>query len=219
MAFVLHLLRPGEHFVDVGANIGSYTVLAAGAAKARVTAIEPVPATFSNLERNVSLNGLASTVKCWPIGLADVPGKLRFSSGLDTVNHVLLDSDHTPCVEVPVMRLDDIIGDEVPVLVKIDVEGYELPVLKGAAKTLSSPTLLAVILETNGSGAPYGVADHELVQHMRERGFACYTYDPFARKLDAVSATPNNTVFVRNRPAVEARCTNAKRFRLVNGVI
>src|SRR4051812_48596523 len=43
MAFVLHLLRPGDHFLDVGANIGSYTVLAAGAVGARVTSVEPLP--------------------------------------------------------------------------------------------------------------------------------------------------------------------------------
>ena len=51
MAFVLHLLRPGEHFMDVGANVGSYTVLAGGGVKARITAVEPIPATFAHLQR------------------------------------------------------------------------------------------------------------------------------------------------------------------------
>ena len=57
MAFVLHLLRPGEHFVDVGANVGSYIVLA-GVGQTRVTAVEPIPATFAHLQHSVALNGM-----------------------------------------------------------------------------------------------------------------------------------------------------------------
>ena len=49
MAFVLHVLRATDHFVDVGANVGSYTVLAAGAVGARSTAVEPIPSTFTHL--------------------------------------------------------------------------------------------------------------------------------------------------------------------------
>jgi hypothetical protein len=57
MAFVLHVLRGGDLFVDVGANIGSYTVLAAAGAGAACLAFEPGSAAFAWLERNVRLNG------------------------------------------------------------------------------------------------------------------------------------------------------------------
>ena len=89
MAFALHLLRPGDHFLDVGANVGSYTVLAAGAVGARVTCVEPSPATFINLKRNIDLNRLNAEVYAWLGGLSDSQGKLKFTEGLDTVNHVL----------------------------------------------------------------------------------------------------------------------------------
>ena len=46
MAFVFHLLRPGDGFLDVGANVGKYMILASGAAQARTLALEPIPATF-----------------------------------------------------------------------------------------------------------------------------------------------------------------------------
>ena len=46
MAFVFHFLRPGDGFLDVGANVGIYTILASGAAQARTLALEPIPATF-----------------------------------------------------------------------------------------------------------------------------------------------------------------------------
>lgn len=219
MAFVLHLLQADEHIVDVGANVGSYSILAGGAAGARVTAVEPIPATFAHLQRNVVLNGLDGRVRCCQVGLSDAPGVLRFSVGLDTVNHVLAAGEDLPAADVPVMRLDDLVEQDVPTLVKIDVEGHELAVLKGASRTLKDARLLAVIMETNGSGARYGVADDALIAMMRECGFAPFGYDPFQRTLtDSVPAN-GNTVFVRNRAAVEARCRAARKFRLVNGVI
>ena len=88
MAFVLHMLRAGDHFVDIGANVGSYTVLAS-ATGSKVVAIEPIPTTFRHLSFNISLNSLHDTVTVHNIGLSNEVGVLRFSEGLDTVNHVL----------------------------------------------------------------------------------------------------------------------------------
>jgi len=219
MAFVLHLLQPDEHFLDVGANVGSYSILAGGGVTARVTAVEPIPTTFVHLQRNVALNGLSERVRCCQVGLSDVPGTLRFSSGLDTVNHVLAEGEDLPSTDVPVMRLDDLVGQDVPTLIKIDVEGHELAVLRGSSATLRDTRLLAVVMETNGSGAQYGVSDDALIGVMEECGFEPFGYDPFGRRLvDAVQAN-GNTVFVRDRGAVEERCRSARKFRVVNGVI
>jgi hypothetical protein len=44
MAFLLHVLHPGDVFFDVGANVGSYTILASGVAQARTLSLEPTPA-------------------------------------------------------------------------------------------------------------------------------------------------------------------------------
>ena len=219
MAFVLHLLRPGEHFVDVGANVGSYTVLAGGGVKARVTAVEPIPATFVHLQRNVALNGMNDRVRCCQVGLSDKPGLLRFSSGLDTVNHVLAEGEDLSGVDVPVTRLDDLLGQDVPVLIKIDVEGHELAVLHGGMSVLGDQRLMAVIMETNGSGERYGVSDDQLIAVMRAHGFAPFGYDPFRRRLVDVIAASGNTVFVRDAVAAEARVKAAPKFWLVNGEI
>jgi hypothetical protein len=58
MAFVLHALRPSSWFVDIGANIGSYTILAGGGSAAKCISVEPVPTTFEKLCDNVRLNEL-----------------------------------------------------------------------------------------------------------------------------------------------------------------
>jgi len=220
MAFVLHLLRPDDHFVDVGANVGSYTILAGGGAKARVTAVEPIPETFASLRRNVALNALDDRVSCHRLGLSAAPGTLRFTSGLDTVNHVLSEKEDEAFLEVPVVRLDDLIEKaEPPVLIKVDVEGHELAVLRGASKTLAHPGLLAVVMETNGSGARYGVSDDELRAEMAHHGFAPFGYEPFERCLMNATAPSGNTVFVRDCAAVETQLRMAPRFRLVNRTI
>ena len=57
MGFVLHFLRSEDLFVDVGANVGAYTVLASGVIGARTIAFEPNPSTFKYLERNIAENG------------------------------------------------------------------------------------------------------------------------------------------------------------------
>jgi methyltransferase, FkbM family len=219
MAFVLHLLRRDEHFADIGANIGSYTILAAGAAGARVHSAEPIPETFRHLQHNVLLNDLAERVRISRIGISDRVSVLRFSSGLDCVNHVLAPGEDLPGVEVPVTTLDEWVGGEVPTLIKIDVEGHELAVLQGGEKTLADPRLLAVIMEINGSGERYGIADTQLVDIMLGHGFSAFGYDPFGRRLVDPDSSNGNTIFVRDRAAVEARVASARHYRLVNGTI
>ena len=129
MAFVLHALRPSDLFVDVGANIGSYTVLAAGAVGADVITVEPVPSTFGSLRRNVWLNDLDQRVQCVNAGLGEAEGELHFTAGQDTTNHVLAPGESTESVPVRVMRLDDLCATRIPAMIKIDVEGYEQAVI------------------------------------------------------------------------------------------
>jgi len=219
MAFVLHALRVGDHFLDVGANIGSYTVLAAGAAQSRVTAVEPIPQTFAHLQRNIALNGLTERVCAHQAGLSDHAGTLRFAATLDTINHVLVAGENLPGVDVPVRLLDEVVGSDVPTMIKIDVEGYELAVLRGARKTLRDERLLAVLMETNGSGMRYGVSDDILLADMSENGFRPFHYDPFARRLVTRAGGGDNTLFVREPTAIAERVQSAPRFTLVNGSI
>ncbi len=154
MGFVLHLLRPGELFVDIGANIGSYSILAAAGAGAKVHAIEPIPSTYSNLCDNVKLNRLEGQIKAHCLGISNRVGKLRFTTSQDSVNHVLEEGEsNAASEEIGVTTLDNLLREELEAtVIKIDVEGHELAVLEGADKTLGSSNLLAVVMETNGSG-------------------------------------------------------------------
>lgn len=220
MGFVLYMLRDTDHFVDVGANVGSYTVLASGCTGAKTTAVEPIPSTFAHLTRNVLLNGLGDLVRCWQGGLSDVRGTLRFSSELDTINHVLSENENVSAVNVPVIRLDDLVGDDIPTVIKIDVEGHERAVLLGAKRVLADSRLQSVIMETNGSGARYGISDDDLIGLMDRNGFGMFEYEPLSRSFSSRKPSlDGNTLFVRDIEKAKQRTSSAPRFSLVNGSI
>lgn len=182
--------------------------------------MEPIPETFAHLKRSLALNGFDEQVDARCLGLSDQVSSLRFTARMGCVNHVLAEGEQVAdCVEVPVTTMDALVGADVPTLIKIDVEGHELAVLRGAERTLADPRLLAVIMETNGSGERYGIDDGELVGIMRDNGFAPYGYDPFSRRLVNADGAGGNTIFVRDAEAVSRRVATARRFRLVNGEI
>lgn len=218
MAFVLHALRPGDLFVDIGANVGSYTILAAGGAGATTVAFEPLPSTFGHLVDNVRLNRLEALVTPRNVGLGSSPGSLAFTSDLDTVNHVVSASESTRgSVEVPVETLDGALSGASPALLKIDVEGFETEVLAGAEATMTSASLLAVVMELNGSGDRYGFDERKLHERMLAWGFLPTTYEPFERRLSpAVAASSTgNTLYVRSFSELTERLRTAPRHTVL----
>jgi FkbM family methyltransferase len=219
MAFTLHFLREGDEFLDIGANIGSYTILAAGVSRANVISIEPIPDTMNHLKRNINLNSVADRVKCVCMGLSSQEGILNFSKNLDAMNHILEPDSSEIGLQVSVTTVDKLIGSNVPKLIKLDVEGHEYPVLKGAHRTLSDPKLLVLIIETNNSGIRYGYSNQDVITLMEGYGFKPVWYDPYNRKIIDQDLSQENTLFIRNQSEVEERIRSAKKFHLVNGLI
>lgn len=220
MAFVLHVTRPGDLFVDVGANVGSYTVLACAAAGADGACFEPVPGTYERLRENIRLNDLEHRVRCANVGVGKERGVVAFSSDMDAGNRVLADGEaRAGRIDVQVDTLDALLEGRQPSLMKIDVEGYETAVIAGADETLASPSLRAVIMEINGSGEKFGFDEAQIFGRMAAHGFAPFTYDPPRRRLVALSAGnpfPENILFVRDLDAVRARLVSAPCYT-VNG--
>lgn len=221
MAFLLHVLRKEDLFVDVGANVGAYTVLACAAVGARVYAFEPVPSTFSRLLDNVRLNRAEHRVQCVNKAIGDAPGVTAFSSADDTTNHALANGEHRgDAIQVELTTLDLAIAGESPTLIKIDVEGYETLVVRGAAGALTASSLLAVIMELNGNGTRYGFNDDQLIATMTGLGFLACTYEPFSRRLAPITegrGTSGNIIFVRDSDAVQRRLESADAVTVLGG--
>lgn len=216
MAFLIHALRSDDLFIDVGANVGSYTVLACAAVGARGWCFEPVPGTYARLLENIRINHLDDRVRCLNVGVGSTPGVLGFSSNMDAGNRVLADGEtRADRIEVQVATLDSLLAGESPTVIKIDVEGYETAVLKGADETLRKSTLHSVIMEINGSGDKFGFDESQLFIKMSLYGFEAYTYAPMRRELIKLTpghGNPENILFVKDAGAVGELLKNAPVF-------
>jgi FkbM family methyltransferase len=218
MAFVMHFLRSGDVFFDVGANIGAYTVLAGAVAGANVVCFEPSPDTFRALERNVRLNHFESRAKLFNVALGRTGGEIQFTSGLGTENYVVKDasSGQTPnTVRVKVMTLDQMLSQGVPKLMKMDVEGFETEVFGGAEQLLKRPELSAISMERAGNAGRYGYDETALHKTIRENGFSPCQYDPFGRRLSAMDPEANgDIIYIRDMAAANAILTAAPPFKI-----
>jgi FkbM family methyltransferase len=149
------LLKPDSWLVDVGANLGYYTLLAAKWAPAgRVDAFEPDPINRQRLEAHLRENNFADRVRIHPIAASSQSGEIELihpqaagaNHGMASFYKSLTGEGQT--FTVPTGRLDDAL-DGVPDLIKIDVEGSELYVIEGMQKILSSASPPKLIIEHN----------------------------------------------------------------------
>ena len=142
VAALCRVAAPGSTAIDVGANVGVFTVPLAFAVgrDGRVFAFEPAPHTAARLRANVGRNGLAN-VEVFECALGRDAGPMTLRLGADEAYNAIvgLEPDSGPTVQVE--RLDAVWSrsDGPPVSVlKIDVEGGELGVLEGARGLLEA---------------------------------------------------------------------------------
>ena len=187
-------LQEGDVFVDVGANVGLFTLLAAKIVgpRGRIVAFEPHPDARAALVRLLERNGIEGNVDVVGGALADRPGVLPLhltdSSGLSTLDPSLAPARtfaaYTRTVPVDVTTLDLWMAahpDLAPrvALIKIDVEGVEDRVVAGMTQTLRAAPRARVICET--------AIDGNAERQLREAGF------------DAISLEPPQGGYVGNR--------------------
>ena len=157
--FVIGRLRPGDVFLDVGANVGYYALLAAEAVGPRgaVHAFEPVPANCAALRANVALNNLEN-VTTNEMAVGDGAAReltLYIRAGAENSGWASVTRSETrpgEPVRVPATTLDEFVGDrgiERVALVKIDAEGAEPLVLRGGARLLGRADAPDLAVEVN----------------------------------------------------------------------
>ncbi len=155
------LIKPGDLVVDVGANVGYMTLLAAVLAgrngdNGEVVAFEPHPELFSVLKRNVAgarerfqlaRTDLHNAAVGASAGLAqlNVPPQFGDNDGISYIAESGREGRGT--IPVSVESLDDVLGDRHAALLKVDVEGFEVQVFLGAARCLQSHRIKHVLFE------------------------------------------------------------------------
>ena len=143
MAFVRSVLRPGDTFVDVGANVGQYSTLAASIVgpEGRVFAFEPDPRNFRLLSRGVEANGLRN-VTLERLAVSDRAGAARlYRNLLNHGNHRMFDGrGSSGSRSVRTIRLDDYFADRGITVdfLKMDIEGAEHHAFRGMMRLLEA---------------------------------------------------------------------------------
>ncbi|MBA2593449.1 MAG: FkbM family methyltransferase [Pseudomonadota bacterium] len=176
-------LKPGATFIDIGANKGDFTVLAASIVgpSGRVIAIEPGQNNFNWLRRSVEENAIANA-ECHRIALGsdNYKGVLHLAtmSGLHSL--LSLPGRVEVGVElVDVRALDHFIGDAGVDAIKIDVEGFEAEVLVGADRTLGKASLTSIFLDIH----PDLGVDSAVMRTLAGYGFGLHEPTPPYRSI------------------------------------
>jgi FkbM family methyltransferase len=177
----LQTIEAGSVLLDVGANVGMYTMIAAKLRRARVYAFEPESQNYALLNANIHVNGLHGQVTAFCVALSDQVGfdKLylsEFSAGGSCHSlHEDVGFDLTPRKSPFVQgvfshTIDAAITSgaiEVPNYIKLDVDGFEHKVLKGAKQTLRDQRVRSLIVELNPR-----IPEHRaIVDYLAEFGF------------------------------------------------
>lgn len=184
-AALLHFLKPGATFVDCGANVGYFSVMAQQIVGSRglVVSIEANPATFSLLERNLACNGDAIAINCALMSHAaetqlfvpregDVYSSLRKGGlvggeGVQTIRVTGRTLDQV-AASLQLRRLD---------LLKVDIEGGELDVLRSATRVIRDLRPVVVCEYGTNTWPAFGATAEQLTILMREHDYSIGTYD------------------------------------------
>lgn len=152
---VMALLAPGARVVEVGANIGYYTLTMAHrvGAGGHVIALEANPRMVGLVERSVRLNGLQDRVRLIGQAAMDTPGRISFTTSRTNAGggFVTIWDDHKPYddgvqITVDAVRLDDLDCGHVD-MIRMDAEGTEPFILRGAAGILAAHPDIVIVME------------------------------------------------------------------------
>lgn len=177
---ILSYLRPGMTFVDVGANIGYYTAMAASiVGKGRVISYEPNPYAFERLSRWVQLNQAKNiTPVCAALGAQEGSLTTHFAEGDNHTASLVPDlaASETRAKTVVTVRTLDAEAERLGIqhidVMKIDVDGYESDVFRGAAGLLERGKIGAILCEFSEHWlGQVGSSSQQLEQFISSRGF------------------------------------------------
>lgn len=212
MMFLAHLMRPDDLFLDVGSNVGMYSVWVSGVTKAKSIAFEPVPETYATLLKNIRLNALGDRIIAHQMAAGEESGTISMTASQGGLDHVVVGPIETgDTVQVAVNRVDSVCADYSPIAMKVDVEGFEMQALRGASNVLRNPSLKAIVIELQDwTLKKFGTSEREVRDLLRSRGFLPHNYNPETRTLQPTDEKPSlNEIFVRDVDDVISRLKSA----------
>lgn len=185
-------VKPGMTVVEIGANVGFFTLLFSGLAggKGRVLAFEPDPANFRLLERSVKESGRGNVLLTRAAVSAKAGALKLFISEENRGDHRVYDcGEGRPCVEVPAVSVDEALGPGARAdFIKMDIQGAEYPALLGMERTVKNSPGLTMLCEfTPGLIRKCGDSPERLLEKLAEYGFSLGYLDEASRSVKRAS--------------------------------
>ena len=192
--FLNRFLKPGDQFIDIGANSGLFTVYGARIVKntGQVFAFEPTDTTYKKLCENIELNKF-SNIQTHRLAISNKNDDLEFyslSEGFDAWNSLakpIINKEYK-VLKVKAIQIDKL--DEIGInfnnsaLVKIDIEGWELHAIQGGINSLKNekaPTLMIEFADEHARNA--GASCKELYSFIESLGYKMYKYDHLKNEI------------------------------------
>ena len=189
MVFIRRYLRPGDAFLDVGANVGVYTLLAASLVgkSGVVHAFEPGILASARLDENIALNQLAN-VTVHRFGLSDRQGSAAFSAeGDDCVASLIPGGAIATAgnvLQVQCVRLDDYLPSLKWAMAKIDIEGAEPLAIRGVITHLAAGNPPVLQIEMDGYSRRFGVETHDFIAELASLGYDVGIFDDATNQIE-----------------------------------
>ena len=190
MNFLLRYLRAEDSFLDIGANIGVYTLLAASKIHSgSIYSFEVLPKNYERLKENLKLNKFEQ-VKTYEIAISNQTGTVGLNLAEGDSMPFITHSATDKTITVPTDTLDNLLQNQ-PLanltLAKMDIEGAEILALKGALSLLKQQRPHVWILEINDTVSNFGHQKQDLVNFLNSYGYNLYRYSADTNQLSSVS--------------------------------
>ncbi len=174
------LVNNGDHILDIGANIGWYSInLAKKNPQCQILAFEPIPKTYAYLQKNIGLNSVAN-IKTYNHGFSSETKELTFyyypSGSGNASSAKLADAEGLQEIKCQVMPLDDFMklhemGSD---FIKCDVEGAELFVFQGGVETLKKYKPIVFTEMLRKWSAKFNYHPNEIIKLFSGFGYRCF---------------------------------------------
>ncbi len=198
MKFISRVLQRGDIFIDVGANIGLFTLLAASKVgeNGKILSVEPIKQNLHYLYTNIKINNLQN-VLVKEAALADKFQDINFSVE-DVSSHAIEPGSEGQLIAcITLDSLSDELADDHFVLTKIDTEGMEYSVLKGGVNLMKNSMLPVIIFEMNGQHSRYGVDILDFEKFLFENNYFYGFYDENLKVLTLDGKFYEDTIAVK----------------------
>lgn len=202
---LVKLVKPGMTFIDVGANVGAYTLnIGRLLTEGKVFSFEPNPRAIKYLKKNIELNGLKNT-QVLELGLSDREETAVLNTPSLTTASI---NKHTTSQETETIKLTTLDKfckenslDNID-LIKIDTEGHEMKCLKGASEIIEKNKKLILVVEIDDNCTTAGYTKEELFNYITNMGFKGFSPKgyPFDKKeIKSLSKEfADNIIFIKN---------------------